>query len=77
MRALRLSKYVHLFIRKVEQEFGVQQPYIYVGDGHFQNERLQEKIDPKTGKNNITYLYDIPMDKELPDYLQYDFGVAQ
>lgn len=24
----------------------------------------------------ITYLYDIPMQEELPDYLQYDFGVA-
>ncbi|SFO19969.1 PLD-like domain-containing protein [Pseudobutyrivibrio sp. JW11] len=76
LRALRMSKYVHLFIRKVENENGVQQPYIYVGDGHFNNERKQNKLDASTGKTNITYLYDIPMDEELPDYLQYDFGVA-
>jgi hypothetical protein len=76
LRALRMSKYVHLFIRKVENENGVQQPYIYVGDGHFNNERKQNKLEKDTGKTNITYLYDIPMDVELPDYLQYDFGLA-
>lgn len=27
-------------------------------------------------KDNITYLYDIPMNEELPEYLQYDFGVV-
>ena len=72
-----MSKYVHLFIRKVENENGIQQPYIYVGDGNFKNERKQEKIEENTGKTNITYLYDIPMNEELPDYLQYDFGVAK
>ena len=29
------------------------------------------------GKNVVTYLYDIVMENELPDYLQYDFGLAK
>ncbi len=77
LQALRLSKYVHLFIRKKANENGIQQPFIYVGDGHFQNERYQEKNDQPSGKTNHTYLYDISMDQELPEYLQYDFGIAQ
>ncbi len=76
LQALRLCKYVHLFIRKVDEEHGVRLPFIYVGEGRFSNERKQEKRDSATGKENVTYLYDIPMQEELPDYLQYDFGVA-
>ncbi len=76
LQALRMCKYVHLFIRKVDKEHGVRLPFTYVGEGHFSNERLQEKIDSTTGRKNITYLYDIPMNDALPEYLQYDFGVA-
>ena len=76
LRSLRLCKYVHLFIRKVDEERGIRLPFIYVGEGKFSNERKQEKIDSTTGKDNITYLYDIPMNEELPEYLQYDFGVV-
>jgi len=76
LQALRLCKYVHLFIRKVDEEHGVRLPFIYVGEGRFSNERRQEKTDSDTGNQNITYLYDIPMREQLPDYLQYDFGLA-
>ena len=76
LQALRLCKYVHLFIRKVDEEHGVRLPFIYVGEGRFSNERRQDKMDSVTGNKNTTYLYDIPMKDELPEYLQYDFGVA-
>lgn len=76
LQALRMCKNVHLFIRKVDEEHGVRLPFIYVGEGKFSNERKQEKVDATTGNKNITYLYDIPMSEELPEYLQYDFGVA-
>jgi len=76
LQALRLCKYVHLFVRKVDEEHGFRLPFTYVGEGKFTNERKQEKIDSTTGKDNITYLYDIPMEEALPDYLQYDFGVV-
>lgn len=75
LQSLRLAKYAHLFIRKVAEEHGVRLPYTYVGTGKFDNERKQEKIDPTTGKTNITYLYDIGMQNVLPEYLQYDFGL--
>lgn len=68
LNKIRSSKRAHLFIRKVDEEHGMRLPYTYVGAGEFSNERKQ--------KNNNTYLYDIEMKEELPDYLQYDFGVA-
>lgn len=77
LQALRASKNVYLFIRKVDEEHGIRLPFIYVGEGMFSNERKQEKVDSKTRKDITTYLYDIPMKSELPEYLQYDFGVAQ
>ncbi len=77
LQSLRLSKYAHVFIRKVKEEHGVTLPFTYVGTGVFGNERRQEKIDKNTGRTNITYLYDIDMQEALPEYLQYDFGVAQ
>ena len=76
LNALRMCKYVHLFIRKVSNENGIQLPFTYVGEGKFTNEREQKKLDSATGKVNKTYLYDIPMQEELPEYLQYDFGIA-
>jgi superfamily II DNA or RNA helicase len=69
LQALRLCKYVHLFVRKVQNEHGIQMPFTYVGEGRFTNERAQAK--------NGTYLYDIPMECALPEDLQYDFGVAK
>lgn len=77
LQSLRLSKYAHLFIRKVAEEHGVRLPYTYVGTGVFSNERKQEKVDQTTGKTHTTYLYDIGMREVLPEYLQYDFGIAQ
>ena len=77
LEALRLCKYVHLFVRKVSNENGIQLPFTYVGEGKFTNERPLEKKDSSTGKINKTYLYDIPMEAELPEYLKYDFGVEK
>ncbi len=28
-------------------------------------------------KDVVTYLFDIPMENDLPDYLQYDFGLTK
>lgn len=74
---LRNSKYAHIFVRKVKEEHGITLPFTYVGTGRFTNERIQKKVDSQTGKHNITYLYDINMENELPDYLCYDFGITQ
>ena len=65
---LNRSSYAHLFIRKVAEENGIVLPFTYVGKGKLTNCR-------KMDNGNGTYLFDIFMEKELPDYLQYDFGV--
>ena len=71
------SDCAYLFIRKVSDENGIVLPFIYVGKGKMTNPRRQEKYDKAKGKNVVTYLYDIVMENELPDYLQYDFGLTK
>lgn len=58
----------YLFIRKVESEDGIVLPFTYVGHGRMTNRA-------ETGNATGTFLFDIQMDVELPDYLQYDFGL--
>ena len=67
---LKSSRYAYLFIRKVSDENGIVLPFTYVGKGNLQNCR-------KTDNGNGTYLFDIRMENELPDYLQYDFGLTK
>ena len=52
-------------------------PGTYVGKGKMTNPRRQVKFDKSKGKDVVTYLYDIVMENELPDYLQYDFGLTK
>lgn len=59
----------YLFIRKVEIENGVVLPFTFVGTGKLTNPRSTD--NPKG-----TLIFDIKMDSELPDYLQYDFGLT-
>ena len=71
------SEHAYLFIRKVSDENGIVLPFIYVGKGKMTNPRKQVKFDKAKGKDVVTYLYDIVMENELPDYLQYDFGLTK
>ena len=77
MHKLKNSKLAHLFIRKVSAENGIVLPFTYVGTGKLTNPRKRVKFDNKKGKDVVTYLFDIPMENELPDYLQYDFGLTK
>ena len=67
---LNSSTYTHLFIRKVSDENGIVLPFTYVGKGRLTNCRATEN-------GNGTYLFDVIMENELPDYLQYDFGLGK
>ena len=69
LNKLNSSKFAYLFIRKVSAENGVVLPFTYVGKGQLTNCR-------KTEGNSGTYLFDIITENELPDYLQYDFGLT-
>lgn len=64
------SRKAFLFIRKVESENGIVMPFTYVGEGVMKNPR-------KTDNPKGTLLFDIQMDNELPDDLQYDFGLSK
>ena len=71
------SECAYLFIRKVSAENGMVLPFTYVGKGKMTNPRRQEKYDPAKKRTTVTYLYDIVLENELPDYLQYDFGLTK
>lgn len=64
------SRKAFVFIRKVESENGIVMPFTYVGEGVMKNPRNTD--NPKG-----TLLFDIHLDNELPDYLQYDFGLTK
>lgn len=66
---LRSSRFAHLFIRKVYEENGFVLPFTYVGRGRLTNPR-------ETKNGHGTWLFDVHMENELPDYLRYDFGIA-
>lgn len=70
LEKLNTSKHAHLFIRKMKSENGIPMPFTYVGKGHLSNPRRTENEDSKR-----SFIYDIHMENELPDYLQYDFGL--
>lgn len=67
---LKASRYAYVFIRKVSSENGIVLPFTYVGKGRLTNCR-------NTENGNGTYLFDVQMEHELPDYLQYDFGLTK
>ena len=76
LQLLQRSEYTYVFVRKVSSENGIVMPFTFVGRGRLTNPRRQEKIDNSTGRPGITYLFDIPLENDLPDYLQYDFGLS-
>lgn len=67
---LKNSEEVYLFIRKVASENGIQLPFTFVGKGKMTNARHT------SANTNGTMLFDIKMNEELPDYLQFDFGLS-
>ena len=70
LEKLMKSTFAHFFIRKMTTENGLVLPFTYVGKGKMSNPR-------KTDGDNGTYLFDIHMENELPEYLQYDFGLTK
>ena len=71
LNLLNTSKHAYLFIRKMESENGITLPFTYVGKGHLANPRQSQNEERKR-----TFIFDIHMEEELPDYLQYDFGLT-
>lgn len=70
LEKLKQSRFTYLFIRKVANENGIVCSFTYVDKGTLHNCR-------KTQTGIATYLFDLTMEQELPDYLQYDFGLTK
>lgn len=72
---LRNSKKVHLFIRKMENEDSVTLPYTYFGLGELTNERIS--YTEENGIHHPTLLYDIVLDKQVPEDYYIDFEIPE
>ena len=59
-------KEAFIFVRKVKSENGITLPFTFVGTGYLHNPR-------KDATTNGSILYDIHLNKPLPDYLMEDF----
>ena len=63
---LKSSKEVNVFVRKVENEDGIQLPFTYVGKGHMEYLEGSKKA-------NGAHLFHCNMDTEAPEDIFYDF----
>ena len=66
LTALKNSKGAHLFVRKVDNEDGIQLPFTYIGSGKM------EYIE-NSKKANGAHLFRIPMGRTAPEDLYFDF----
>ena len=63
---LKNSKCMHIFVRKVDNEDGIQLPFTYIGEGKM------EFIEGSR-KTNGAYLFRVPMEKTAPEDIYFDF----
>ena len=66
LKALKRSQEVHAFVRKVDQEDGIQLPFTYIGRGHMEYVEGSKKA-------NGAHLFRIPMDLTAPEDIYFDF----
>ena len=67
---LKNSKKAHLFVRKVDNEDGIQLPFTYIGEGNM------EYIEGSK-KPNGAHLFRIPMNVTAPEDLYFDFRLRE
>lgn len=67
---LKNSSRIEIFVRKVDNEDGIQLPFTYIGSGHM------EYIEGSK-KPNGAHLFRIPMEKEAPEDLYFDFKLPE
>ena len=63
---LKASKRMELFVRKVDNEDGIQLPFTYIGSGKM------EYIEGSR-KPNGAHLFRVPMSVEAPEDIFFDF----
>ncbi len=70
LQKLRASRYMEIFVRKVDNEDGIQLPFTYIGRGHM------EYIDGSK-KQNGAHLFRVPMEIEAPEDIYFDFKLPE
>ena len=70
LEALKNSREVHAFVRKVDQEDGIQLPFTYIGRGHMEYIEGSEKP-------NGAHLFRSPMDLTAPEDIYFDFKLPE
>ena len=66
LTALKNSERMHIFVRKVDNEDGIQLPFTYIGSGKM------EYIEGSK-KANGAHLFRIPMETTAPEDIFFDF----
>ena len=66
LNELKNSKCMHIFVRKVDNEDGIQLPFTYIGSGKM------EYIEGSK-KPNGAHLFRIPMEETAPEDIYFDF----
>ena len=66
LAALKASKRMEIFVRKVDNEDGIQLPFTYIGSGKM------EYIEGSK-KANGAHLFRVPMEVEAPEDMYFDF----
>ncbi len=63
---LKASEKIHIFVRKVDNEDGIQLPFTYIGAGKM------EYIEGSK-KANVAHLFRVPMEATAPEDIFFDF----
>lgn len=66
LAGLKTSKRMELFVRKVDNEDGIQLPFTYIGSGKME-------LIEGSRKPNGAYLFRVPMKEEAPEDIFFDF----
>ena len=66
LNALKTSRGIEIFVRKVDNEDGIQLPFTYIGSGHM------EYIEGSK-KANGAHLFRVPMSAAAPEDIFFDF----
>ena len=66
LNALKASRGIEIFVRKVDNEDGIQLPFTYIGSGHMEYVEGSKKA-------NGAHLFRIPMSAAAPEDIYFDF----
>ena len=70
LTALKGSKGIYIFVRKVDNEDGIQLPFTYIGMGKM------EYIEGSK-KPNVAHLFRVPMEATAPEDIYFDFKLPE